>query len=223
MIRDLPPDERPRERMAVFGPQSLSGTELIAILLRVGARGESALKQAERILSRFNGLPGLAQADLDEIAAMPGIGRAKATALLAAVELGRRLCGAEISAYPVIKSPRDVAELLMSRLRFLDREHFLVLLLSARNQPLAIETISVGHLTASLVHPRELFKAAIQKSAAAVILVHNHPSGDPAPSTEDILLTRRLREGGELLGIDILDHIIFGDNSFTSLKEKGLM
>lgn len=222
MMRDLPPEDRPRERLAILGTGSLSNTELLAILLRVGVRGESALNQAERILARFGGLRGLVSAGFDEIAALPGVGRAKACTIEAAMEIGRRLSGTEIAESRPIKTPRDVAELLMSRLRFLDREHFLVILLSARNQPLAIETVSVGHLTASLVHPRELFKVAIQKSAAAVILAHNHPSGDPAPSREDVLLTKRLREGGELLGIEILDHIIFGDNKYASLKEKGL-
>jgi len=222
MIRDLPQGERPRERFATCGASSLSNTELLAILLRTGVRGESVLDMAERILAHFGGLRGLAGASLEEITSMPGVGRAKATAVLAAAELGRRLFGLEMEQCPIVRTPHDVAELLMGRLRFLDREHFLVVLLSARNQPLGVETISVGHLTASLVHPRELFKSAIQKSAAAIILAHNHPSGDPMPSQEDLLLTKRLREGGELLGIEILDHVIFGDNKYASLKEKGL-
>ena len=222
MIRDLPLGERPRERLAACGAASLSHTELLAILLRIGVRGESALKQAERILVHFQGLRGLAGASVDEIASLPGVGKAKACLITAAVELGRRLSTTETAECPMIRSPRDAAELVMGRLRFLDREHFLAILLNARNQPLGVETISVGHLTASLVHPRELFKAAIQKSAAAVILAHNHPSGDTTPSQEDLMLTRRLREGGELLGIEILDHIVFGDNRYASLKEKGL-
>ena len=221
-IKELPPDERPRERLAAHGASSLSYTELLAILIRVGRQGESALKQAERILGHFGELRALASASLDEIAALPRVGRIKAVTILAAIELGRRLATAETAQGVSIKNSRDVAELLMGRLRFLDKEHFLAILLNAKNQPLGVETISVGHLTASLVHPRELFKAAIQKSAAALILAHNHPSGDPLPSQEDLLLTKRLREGGELLGIGILDHIIFGDNKYTSLKEKGL-
>ena len=222
MMRDLPDGEKPRERLVGHGASSLSNAEILAILLRTGSRGESALSLGERLLARFGGLRGLAQATLAEVSALSGVGRAKGASILAALELGRRLTTAEMTEYPTIKSPRKVADLLMGRLRFLDREHFFVILLSARNQPLGVEQVSIGHLTASLVHPRELFKAAIQKSAAAVILAHNHPSGDPAPSQEDLLLTRRLREGGELLGIEILDHIIFGDNKYTSLKEKGL-
>ena len=222
MMRDLPREERPRERMAVHGGQSLSGAELLAILLRTGTRGESVLQQSERILSHFGGLRSLANASLTELSSMFGVGKAKAMTIMAAVELGRRLSITDAADSPIVRSPRDAAELLMGRMRFLDREHFLVVLLNARNQPLAVETVSVGHLTASLVHPRELFKTAIQKSAAAVILAHNHPSGDPNPSQEDLLLTKRLREGGELLGIEILDHIIFGDNKYASLKEKGL-
>ncbi|MCL6614810.1 MAG: DNA repair protein RadC [Firmicutes bacterium] len=222
MIRDLPRAERPRERLMNCGPGSLSNTELLAIILRTGRRGESVLKQAERVLAHFDGLRGLAGVDLAELASLPGVGKAKAATVLAALELGRRLSVTEVEEAKAIRSPRDVAELLMGRLRFLDREHFFAVLLNARNQPLAVERISIGHLTASLVHPRELFKAAIQKSAAAMILAHNHPSGDPAPSQEDVLLTRRLREGGELLGIEILDHVVFGDNRYVSLKERGL-
>ncbi|MGE5527593.1 MAG: RadC family protein, partial [Patescibacteria group bacterium] len=179
MIRDLPLGERPRERLAESGAASLSSAELIAILLRTGTRGESALNQAERLISKFEGLRGLAGASYGEIASMPGVGPVKAATLQAALELGRRLTGAESGERQAIRTPRDVAELLMGKLRFLDREHFMVVLLNARNLPLGVETVSVGHLTASLVHPRELFKAAIQKSAAAVILAHNHPSGDP--------------------------------------------
>ncbi|MGE5597933.1 MAG: RadC family protein [Bacteroidota bacterium] len=222
MLRDLPPEERPRERLVEYGPESLSNTELLAILLRTGTRGESVLKQAERILAHFEGLRGLAGAQLHQIAALPAVGRTKACTILAALELGRRLTSTETANTAVIRNPRDVAELLMGRLRFLDREHFLAVHLNARNQILGVETVSVGHLTASLVHPRELFKTAIQKSAAAIVLAHNHPSGDPMPSQEDLRLTKRLREGGELLGIEVLDHVIIGDNRYVSLKEKGL-
>ena len=222
MIRDLPQEERPRERLLRQGPEGLSNTELLALLLRTGIRGESVLKQAERLLAHFEGLRGLAMARPEELASFPGVGRAKAATLLAAFELGRRLATAGGDELPVITGPREVAELMMGRLRFLDREHFYVVLLNARNQCLGVERVSIGHLTASLVHPREVFKAAIQKSAAAVILAHNHPSGDPTPSREDVFLTRRLREGGELLGIEILDHVVFGDNKYISLKEKGL-
>jgi len=222
MIRDLPQGERPRERLVNYGTEGLSNIELLAILLRTGRRGESVLQQAERLLAHFEGLRGLATAGLADLASFPGVGQAKAATLMAAFELGRRLAAVETENLSAIKSPREVAELLMGRLRFLDREHFFVVLLNARNQPLGVERISIGHLTASLVHPREVFKAAIQKSAAAVILAHNHPSGDPTPSQEDVFLTRRLREGGELLGIEILDHVVFGDNKYVSLKERGL-
>jgi len=224
-IKDLPADERPRERLFRFGPSALSNAELLALLLRTGAKGESALALAQRLLSQAGGRGGLrflVEASLEELSQVRGIGLAKASLLKAALELGRRMAvSAETKA--VVKSPRDVGNLVLERMRYLDREHFEVLLLDAKNQVLGLELISVGILNSSLVHPREVFKVAIKRSAAGMVLVHNHPSGDPTPSPEDLEVTRRLLEAGRLLGIDVLDHIIIGENRFLSFREAGLI
>lgn len=223
VMRELPPEQRPRERMLKEGATSLSDIDLLAIMLRTGTAQVSAMELAAEIIGRFRDLRALAQATVEELSAVKGVGPVKAVQVKAALELGRRLAALPAAERPVIRCPEDVCSLLMEDLRDLDREHFLALLLNTKNQVLATETISIGTLNASMVHPRELFKIAIRRSAAAVILAHNHPSGDPTPSREDISLTKRLIEAGEILGIDVLDHIIIGDNRFTSLKSKGLI
>lgn len=223
VIRELPPEQRPRERMLKEGATSLSDIDLLAIMLRTGTAKASAMELAAAILSRFKDLRALSQATIEELSEIKGIGPVKAVQVKAALELGRRLASLPAEERPIIRCPEDVCSLLMEDLRNLDREYFLALLLNTKNQVLAKETISIGTLNASMVHPRELFKVAIRRSAAAVILVHNHPSGDPTPSREDITLTKRLQEAGEIIGIDVLDHIVIGDNRFTSLKSKGLI
>lgn len=220
-IKRLPEELRPRERMQAAGPEALSAAELLAIILRTGSAAESALELANRILSDPRGLRYLAEASLEELCGIKGVGLAKAAQIKAAVELGKRLACLGPSFRPTIRNPREVCTLVMEEMCYLDREHFRVVLLNTKNRVLAVETISVGSLNSSLVHPREVFKRAVQSSAAAVILVHNHPSGDPAPSPEDLEITRRLCEAGRLIGIDVLDHIIIGDHVFVSLKEKG--
>lgn len=221
-IRSLPAEERPRERLERFGAEYLSNAELLAILLRTGAKELSALDLAEVLLAEFRTLAELSATSVTELCAIKGIGSSKAVQLLAAFELGRRLYSTKTATQIGIKSPKDVADLVMANLRFLKHERFQALHLNTKNKVLSIETISVGTLDSSLVHPRELFKTAIKNSSAALILVHNHPSGDPYPSKEDLALTRRLKEGGELLGIQVLDHIIIGDNKYISLREEGL-
>lgn len=223
IIADLPPEMRPREKLEALGPEKLSDGELLAILLRTGSKKESAISLADRILAQPKGLTFLAESSIEDFAEIHGIGLAKACQIKAAIELGRRVALESKGAKPVIKTPEDVAELLMEQMRHLDREHFVVLLLDTKNQVLHRETISIGSLNASIVHPRELFKQAIKKSAATVILVHNHPSGDPTPSIEDLTITKRLVEAGELLGINVLDHIIIGDQKHYSLKRQGKM
>lgn len=223
IIRELPPEQRPRERMLKEGATSLSDIDLLAIMLRTGTAKSSAMELAAAILSRFKDLRVLSQATIEELSEIKGIGPVKAVQVKAALELGRRLAALPAEERPIIRCPEDVCSLLMEDLRNLDREYFLALLLNTKNQVLAKETISIGTLNASMVHPRELFKVAIRRSAAAVILVHNHPSGDPTPSREDIALTKRLQEAGEIIGIDVLDHIVIGDNRFTSLKSQGLI
>lgn len=208
--------------MLAFGAQALSNAELLAILLRTGNPQETALEVAQRLLSQPGGLRYLAEASLEELKGQKGIGLAKAAQIKAAIELGRRLAAFRPER-PVIKGPADAAHLLMDEMRYLDREHFRTISLNTKNRVLAIDNVAVGSLNSSYVHPREVFKGPVRRSAAAVILVHNHPSGDPAPSLEDIQVTRRLVEAGKVLGIEVLDHLILGDGSFVSMKEKGLL
>lgn len=222
-IREIPADERPRERLIQYGADVLSTAELLAILLRTGTERHSAVGLAEYLLSTFGSLRGVAGATIAEMAQVHGIGPAKAAQIKAAIEFGRRLVAASDEERPKIRSPRDVYNLLGPSLREEKREHFVALLLDTKNGVLRTRTVSVGDLSSSLVHPREVFVEAVRHSAASLIVAHNHPSGDPTPSPEDAAVTRRLQEAGELLGIELLDHIILGDNRWVSLKEKGLM
>lgn len=222
-IKELPKELRPRERLAEYGEAALSDAELLAIILRTGTAEATALELAHQLLSKFGGLQGLYRCALAELAKVKGVGLAKACQLKAALELGRRTFEANRTERLIVQSPADAARLVMSEMRYLDREHLKAILLNARNFVLDVVTVSVGTLTASLAHPRECFKEAVRQSAAAVIFVHNHPSGDPTPSPEDIALTRQLVEAGRILGIEVLDHLIIGDGVFVSLKERGLL
>lgn len=223
MIKELPTDERPREKMKGQGAQAMGNSELIAILLRTGNPAESALRLAENLLERQGGLAGFGNATMEDIEQIKGIGEAKAITILAAVELGRRVTSLAPLARAVIRTPDDVASLLMPRFRYETKESFLAVLLSTKNHVLKTPVISIGSLNASIVHPREVFREAINASAASVILAHNHPSGDPAPSPEDIELTRKLVEAGKLLDIPVLDHVVLGDGKYISFKEKGIL
>lgn len=224
MVRDLPLEERPREKLVSYGPAVLSNAELLAILLRTGTRGESVLRMAERVLSycKDRGLASMVHMSVEELAKIHGLGPGKAATVLAAVELGRRLAIAE-ARVEIIHGPEDVARFAMPHFRHETKEHFAVLLLNTKNHILAMPVISQGSLTASVVHPREVFEAAVRHSAASMILLHNHPSGDPSPSREDIAVTERLVKAGQIMDIPVLDHVIIGKDSFASLKEKGLM
>ncbi len=221
-IRELPADERPRERLIHYGADALSPTELLAILLRTGNEQRSATGLAEHLLSEFHGIRGVARATVTELAAVHGIGPAKAAQIKAAIEFGRRLVAASPEERPKVRSPRDIYDLLGPALRDEKREHFVAVLMDTKGGVLRQRTISVGDLSSSLVHPREVFAEAIRYSAASIIVSHNHPSGDPTPSPEDAAVTRRLVEAGEILGIEVLDHIVLGDGRWVSLKEKGL-
>ncbi len=223
MIRDLPTEERPREKLKALGAEALSNAELLAILLRTGSDRESALQLAVRLLSLGGGLrelPGLSLEDLQELR---GVGPAKAAQLKAALEIGRRLATMPPDQAERITSPQRAAALFMEELRYKKKEHFMIMLLNTKNHLLSREEISIGSLNASIVHPREIFKIPLRKSAASIILVHNHPSGDPSPSQEDLEVTRRLVEAGNLLGIAVRDHLIIGDGCYFSFKEKGLL
>lgn len=223
LIKDFPQDERPRERFIQNGPHSLSVHELIAILLRTGTKDESVLQLSNRLLTHFDGLRLLKDATLDEITSIKGIGKAKAIQILAAVEIGRRVSKLSYDERYSIRSPEDGANYVMHEMRFLSQEHFVCLYLNTKNQVLSKQTVFIGSLNASIVHPREVFKEALRRSAASIICVHNHPSGDPTPSREDIEVTKRLGECGKMLGIEVLDHLIIGENKYVSLKEKGYL
>ena len=222
-IRDLPAAERPREGLQQFGTEALSAQELLAVILGRGIAGESVTVTAQRLLSQFGGLKGLAQATVEELSQIKGIGLAKSCQIKAAFELANRLEG-----YPsadnktVIKNPLDVAALVKSKLAGKKKEYFMTVLLDTRAQVIKICETSVGSLDTSIVHPREVFKEAIAASAASVIFVHNHPSGDVSASEQDIGLTKRLVEAGSIIGIEVLDHIIVADNKHVSMKAKGL-
>lgn len=223
MLREVPQEERPRERMLQYGASALSHAELLAILLRTGTVSESALRLAGRILSESGGLRSLVDMSKDQLTQIKGIGDAKALQIQAGIELGRRLAKSTFEERVTIRSPKDIADLVSEDLRYLQKEHFVCLFLNTKNHLLAQETLSMGSLNASIVHPREVFRAAIKRSSASIICVHNHPSGDPTPSPEDIQLTHRLMEAGTIIGIEVLDHVIIGDQRFISLKEQGFM
>ncbi|MCM3785799.1 DNA repair protein RadC [Neobacillus mesonae] len=223
MLRDIPQEQRPRERMLNHGAGALSHAELLAILLRTGTKQESAIHVAQRILNEAGSLRNLVDMSVDELIQLKGIGPAKAIQLKAGIELGQRVMQTRLSDRPVIRSPRDAADLLMEQLRYLQKEHFVCLFLNTKNHVIAQETLSMGSLNASIVHPREVFRAAMKCSSASIVCAHNHPSGDPTPSPEDIQITRRLTKAGEIVGIDVLDHIIIGDGKYTSLKEQGFI
>ena len=222
-IHDLPISERPRERLQKLGIEALSAQEILALILGRGVAGESVMVTAQRLLSQFGSLKGIAGASVEELSQVKGIGVAKASQIKAAFELANRVEGySEAGSKPLVKTPEDVVGLVRGRLKGKKKEHFLALLLDTRNQLIKVAEISVGSLDSSLVHPREVFKEAISATAASVIFVHNHPSGDPTASEDDIKLTKRLAEAGEIVGIDVLDHIIIGDKNYLSLKREGL-
>lgn len=223
VLREVPAQERPRERMMARGAAGMSNAELLAIILRTGVRNESAVMLAHRLLRDAGGIRGLTDRTIEQLCELRGIGTAKALQILAALELGKRVAVSEMDDLPIIRSPLDAAKLISEEMRYLQKEHFLALFLNTKNRIIGKEIVSVGSLNSTVVHPRELFRAAMKRCAASIICAHNHPSGDPTPSPEDIQLTRRLTEAGRIVGIELLDHIIIGDRQFISLKEMGQM
>jgi len=221
-LKDYPAEIRPREKLLSLGPEGLSEQELLAILLRTGTREKSALDLAGEVLAS-GGITALTHLSIEELSLKKGIGLAKAAQLKAAVELARRLGRHKLGHRPVIRTPQDAFELVHPDMAYLDREHFRVINLNTKNQVLAMDNVTVGSLNAYLVHPREVFKLRIKRSTASLILLHNHPSGDTKPSREDQDLTKRLCQAGALLGIDILDHLIIGQNNYFSMKENGYL
>ncbi len=218
----MPAQERPRERLYYQGPAALKEEELVAIILRTGTRDRPVLDLARDILRHYGGLGGLARVSASELLGLNGLGMAKAVELQAALELGRRLAGLHPEARPFVRSPADLANLLIPEMAHLEQEHLRVVLLNTKNQVIAAPEVYVGSLNMSVVRVAELFREAIRQNAAAVIVVHNHPSGDPTPSQEDIQVTRQIAEAGRLLDIDVLDHLVIGQQRYVSLKERGL-
>jgi DNA repair protein RadC len=222
-VRDLPLNERPRERLQRLGAENLSAQELLAVVLGRGIKNESVLVTAQRLLDRFKTMRGIAEATTEELRDVRGIGLAKACQIQAAFELAnRRRIKSEDNPKAAISSPEDVYNELQTKARGKKKEYFWAVLLDTRNKIIKSVEISIGSLDSSIVHPRELFKEAIAASASSIIVAHNHPSGNPQASQEDIKLTKRLKESGELIGIEIVDHIILGDEQFLSLKREGL-
>jgi DNA repair protein RadC len=221
-LKDWPENERPRERLLNQGPETLSDAQLLAIILRNGEGGRTAVDLGRELLELAGGIAGLSRAGVKELCAVKGIGPAKAAEIKAALELGRRNQRPSLSGASLCAS-QDVADYFVPRLKDRKREEFRCVLLDTKNRVIRDETVSIGTLTASLVHPRDTFKNAVRESAAAVIFVHNHPSGDARPSQEDILLTRRLVQAGDLLGIRVLDHVIVGDGGHFSFRDSGML
>jgi DNA repair protein RadC len=222
MIRDMPESERPRERLRNYGAGALSSSELLAILLRTGVHGENVINLAMRLLSDYRGLSGLAKASFGELQTIRGVGPTKVTQLKAAFELGRRLLVEAPDERPQIRSPADAANLVMLEMGLLEQEHLRLLLLDTKNRVLETPTVYIGNLNTSVIRVGELFRHALRANCAGMIVVHNHPSGDPTPSPEDIRVTERIIEAGKLLDIDVLDHLVIGRQRFVSLKERKL-
>jgi len=221
-ITDLAESDRPRERLARLGPQALNSAELLAILIRVGVKGENAVQVGQRLLQTFGGIRGLHKATYEEVKSQRGLGEAKASTIKAAIELGRRLSLEAPEERPVIHSPADAAALVMYEMSALEQEHLRVMLLDTRNQVIDIVELYHGSLNISMIRVGEVFKPAVRRNIASIIVVHNHPSGDPTPSPDDVAVTRAIIEAGKLLDIEVLDHLVIGQGKYVSLKERGL-
>jgi DNA repair protein RadC len=221
-IQDLQAAERPRERLLTLGPQALSSAELLAILLRTGVPGENAVQVGQRLLHTFGGIAGLHRASVQELQGQHGLGEAKAAQIKAAIELGRRLTIESPEERPAVNSPADAAALVSYEMSALEQEHLRVILLDIRNRVLDIVEIYHGSVNSSQVRVGEVFKEAVRRNAPALIVVHNHPSGDPTPSPDDVAVTRAMVQAGKLLDVDVLDHLVIGAGRWVSLKERGL-
>jgi len=221
-INDLPKEERPRERLVKFGEQALSSQELLQLILGRGIAGESVAVTAQKLLAQFGSLQKLSEASIEELSSIKGIGLAKAAQIKAAFEIGRRLSIQTLDyKSKELNAPEKVYRLIKSKLKDYHKEHFYIIALNSRNHSIA--EVSVGSLNASIVHPREVFAEAIKNKAASVVFAHNHPSGDPEPSEDDLVLTKRLVESGKILGIEVFDHIIVAKDEFFSFKDKGII
>jgi DNA repair protein RadC len=222
-MEEIPVEDRPRERLRARGVEVLSVTELIAVVIGSGGPNRGAMELAGDLISSFESIRDLAGASVEKLSKTSGVGFARACRIKAAVELGKRVVKTARGDRKAVRCPADAAGLVMEDMKNLDREHFRVILLDSKNAVISVETVSIGTVNASLVHPREVLKPALEKSASSMILVHNHPTGSASPSREDILLTRRFDKCGRILGIDVVDHIIIGDGRYTSMKEGGYL
>lgn len=221
-IKELPSSERPRERLLGYGARALSTAELLAIILRTGTRDENVIQLSLRLLKEFGGLAGLARANATELSKTKGLGPAKIAQLKAALEIGRRLTLESPDELPQVRSPADAANLVMGEMSLLEQEELRVMLLDTKNRVLSTKEVYRGSLNTSLIRVGELFKEAIRANCAGLIVLHNHPSGDPTPSPEDVAVTKQIVEAGKLLDVEVLDHLIIGWQRFVSLKERGL-
>ncbi|MEF9952335.1 MAG: DNA repair protein RadC [Clostridium sp.] len=222
-IKDIPMEDRPRERLLNYGPEVLSNSELLAVILRCGNKNQSAIELASSVLSYGEGILYLQTSSINELAEIKGIGSGKASVIKASIELGRRIRNLKPNNIVTINSPKDGAMIVFDDMRYLKKEYLKVALLNTKNHLIKVCDISVGTLNSSIVHPREVFYHAIKNTANSIIIYHNHPSGDPTPSKEDINITLRLKEAGKIVGIEVIDHIIIGNCEYISLKEKGLL
>lgn len=222
-VNDLPKNERPRERLLRYGAEALSNGELLAIILGTGSKNEDILCLCSRILNQNGGINGLLNSNAKEFMKLKGIGMAKAAELVALGEISKRLKSFRSGDEYKINSPKDAADLVMEEMRYLKQECLKVIMLNTKNIVIGYQNVSLGGLNSSIVHPREVFCEAIKKCSASIIICHNHPSGDPTPSNEDISITHRLNECGKLLGIELIDHLIIGNGNFISFKEKSIL
>lgn len=225
-VKNLPSSEQPYERMEHYGPGILSDAELLAIIIRTGTNGERSIDVAIKVLNaadNTNGLLGLTQMSIQELMKINGIGKVKAIQLKAVAELARRISKATKNQTSCFTSPRQIADYYMEDMRHLQHEEILLIMMNSKSQILREERISVGTVNASLLSPREVFACALKNNAVHIVLLHNHPSGDPTPSKEDIQITEKIKEAGGLIGIGLMDHIVIGDNKYVSLREKGFL
>ena len=222
LIRDFPAEERPRERLCAYGAGNLSNADLMAILLRTGLKGENVHDLSKRLLREFDGLDGIARATYEDLCEQRGISMAKACQLLAGIELGRRVSSPDPRQLPMVNRPEDIASILSGEMAYLPREELRVVIMNIKHQVVGIEKLYVGNVNSAIVRPAEVFSSALKKNCPAIAVVHNHPSGDPTPSDEDIETTAKLVEAGRLLEIDLVDHVVIGHGKSVSMRERGL-